>query len=54
MFTKYLSSLINNDQLRKEMSEKGNHVFEDFHYTRLAKDVGNLYTRLLNRVTEKV
>ena len=49
LFTKHLTTLINDDKLRKEMSERGNHVFEDFHYTRLAKDVSNLYNRLLKK-----
>ena len=49
LFSKHLISLIDNEKLRTEMSEKGNHVFKDFHYTRLAKDIENLYTRLLKK-----
>lgn len=48
-FKKYLLNLIENQNLRQEMSKKGSHVFEDFHYTRLAKDVSNLYNRLLKK-----
>jgi len=46
-FTKNLLKLIEDQSLRKKMSQNGNHVFEQFHYMRLAKDVGELYRKLL-------
>ncbi len=48
-FTNSLSDLVNNDELRKNMSLKGwNHVKDKFHYTRLVNDIEQLYVSLLN------
>jgi glycosyltransferase involved in cell wall biosynthesis len=47
-FTDALFELIENDSLRSAMAEKGwLHVKEKFHYTRLIKDMENLYSGLL-------
>lgn len=47
-FAKALLKLIENEQLRKSMSEKGwEHIKEKFHYTRLVKDMEELYQKLL-------
>jgi len=44
-----LVALIENDQLRNSLSEAGwDFVKDNFHYTRLVKDVRNLYFKLLN------
>lgn len=46
-FSEALLKLIEDNQLRITMSEKGwNHVKEKFHYTRLVKDLENLYNQL--------
>lgn len=48
-FVDALNLLIEDDGLRKKMSEKGwGFVKKEFHYTRLANDVKNLYLSLLN------
>lgn len=48
-FVAALLKLIENDKLRARMSEKGwEFVQEKFHYSRLAKDMKNLYSSLLN------
>ena len=48
-FSNALLRLIENDELRKNMSLKGwNHVKEKFHYTRLVNDMEKLYVSLLN------
>jgi glycosyltransferase involved in cell wall biosynthesis len=47
-FSDALFRLIENENLRASMSEKGwNHVKDKFHYTRLVKDMENLYKELL-------
>lgn len=49
-FIEALLKLIENDQLRASMSEKGwLHVKDKFHYTRLVKDMEMLYSRLLQK-----
>ncbi len=48
-FTKNLLNLIEDEELRAKMSKNGNHVFDQFHYKRLAKDVSNLYKALLEK-----
>lgn len=46
-----LKELAENDQLRKNMGEKGHHfAIRNYHYTRLVKDMENLYSDLLNRL----
>jgi len=46
-FSDALFRLIENENLRASMSEKGwNHVKDKFHYTRLVKDMENLYKEL--------
>mgnify|MGYP000863670538 FL=1 len=48
-YTEKLLELIENDGLRSEMSQSGwEYVKEQFHYTRLANDVKQLYFKLLN------
>lgn len=48
-FSEALLKLIEDDVLRKSFSEKGwQHVKEKFHYTRLVKDMENLYRELVN------
>ena len=47
-FSEALFRLIEDENLRNSMSEKGwNHVKDTFHYTRLIKDMENLYKELL-------
>jgi glycosyltransferase involved in cell wall biosynthesis len=47
-FSEALFRLIEDKNLRNSMSEKGwNHVKDKFHYTRLVKDMENLYKELL-------
>ena len=47
-FSEALFRLIEDENLRNSMSEKGwNHVKDTFHYTRLVKDMENLYKELL-------
>jgi glycosyltransferase involved in cell wall biosynthesis len=47
-FSEALLKLIENDELRINMSQKGwSHVKEKFHYTRLVKDMENLYHSLI-------
>ncbi len=47
-FSEALFRLIEDENLRNSMSEKGwNHVKDKFHYTRLVKDMENLYKELL-------
>lgn len=49
-FSEALLKLIEDNQLRITMSEKGwNHVKEKFHYTRLVKDLENLYNQLTKK-----
>ena len=49
-YVKKLGNLINNKELRTEMSSNGwNFVKEKFHYTRLAKDMEKLYRKLLKK-----
>ena len=48
-FSNQLLKLLENQSLRIAMSEKGwKHVKEKYHFTRLVKDVENLYKTLLN------
>lgn len=47
-FTANLLQLVENAELRTEMSKLGwNHVKENYHYTRLVKDMENFYNELL-------
>jgi glycosyltransferase involved in cell wall biosynthesis len=47
-FSNNLIRLLEDDELRKKMSEKGwDFVKENFHYTRLTQDMDNLYQNLL-------
>jgi len=46
-FTSNLLSLIEDENKRISFSQKGEHVFENFHYTRLVGDMEKLYNRLL-------
>ena len=49
-FAAHLLVLIENDQLRHEMSDRGTaHVMEHFSHIRLARDMSGLYRRLLNQ-----
>ena len=48
-FIKQLLSLVENNELRENMSKKGwTFAMENFHYTRLVKDMKILYAELLN------
>ena len=48
-FTEAILKLINDEQLRKEMGDRGwDFVKKEFHYSRLANDMKNLYHSLLN------
>ena len=47
-FSEALLKLIENSEMRASMSKKGwQHVKEKFHFTRLVKDMENLYFSLL-------
>lgn len=47
-FAQNLLTLVENEELRKKMSQKGkNFVFEHFHYKRLVNDMSQLYHQLL-------
>jgi len=49
-FSTQLEKLVEDDTLRKKMSEKGwIHVKEKFHYTRLVADMEKLYRQLLKK-----
>lgn len=49
-FAKNLLHLIEDENARNQMSEFGwQHVSEKYHYTRLVKDMSNLYQQLLNK-----
>ena len=49
-FASHLIRLVEDDQLRKSMSDKGTeHVLAKFSHIRLAKDMSELYRRLLNK-----
>ena len=49
-FAGHLLALIENDQMRHEMSDRGTaHVMEHFSHIRLARDMSGLYRRLLNQ-----
>lgn len=49
-FSIALIKLINNDELRRGMGQKGwGYVQEKFHYSRLANDMKNLYRSLIKR-----
>lgn len=48
-FAKNLLKLIDNNKLRTEMSQNGEHVFNTFHYKRLAHDMEQHYNNLLGR-----
>ena len=47
-YTSNLRKLIEDSELRKSMSIKGDHVFTNFHYPRLIKDVKELYDKGMN------
>ena len=50
-FSENLLTLINNDEMRKQMSEDGwIFVRDKFHYTRLVNDMKNLYDELMANV----
>jgi len=50
-FVKNLLLLVENDNLRSEISVKGlNYVMNKYHYSRLVSDMKNLYSRLLSEV----
>jgi glycosyltransferase involved in cell wall biosynthesis len=50
-FAGNLLKLIENEELRNNMSKEGwRHIREKYHYTRLVKDVSNLYLQALQRV----
>lgn len=54
MFTEQLLSIIENRQLREDMSEHGwDFVREKFHYTRLVNEMDQLYTELLLEAKEQ-
>ncbi len=49
-FSEKLGLLIENDEIRKKMSQNGwNYVREKFHYMRLAKDMETYYNELLEK-----
>lgn len=49
-FTEKMASLIENEEIRKKMSQNGwNFVREKFHYMRLASDMGKYYRELLKK-----
>lgn len=48
-FSSHLLQLIDNNEMREQFSNNGNHVFEKFHYTRLVKDIEALYNKLLKK-----
>jgi glycosyltransferase involved in cell wall biosynthesis len=51
-FSAALLELLENEALRDTMSKKGwDHVKEKFHYTRLVKDMDDLYKKLLKNTT---
>lgn len=53
-FANHLLSIIENQQLRFEMSQHGwNFVRDKFHYTRLVNEMDALYTKLLENAKEK-
>jgi glycosyltransferase involved in cell wall biosynthesis len=48
-FAAHLLRLVEDDRLRADMSDKGTaHVMENYSHLRLARDMGDLYRRLLN------
>lgn len=47
LFTENMLSLIEDDKKRIAFSQKGSHVFKNFHYTRLVSDMEKLYFQLL-------
>jgi len=47
LFTENMLSLIEDDKQRIGFSQKGSHVFKDFHYERLVGDMEKLYFQLL-------
>ncbi len=49
LFAKHLKTLVEDKTLCQTMSESGwEHVKENYHYTRLVKDMDNLYQKLLS------
>lgn len=48
-FENNLLKLIEEEDTRTKMSKNGEHVFKNFHYKRLAKDIEQLYTSLLTK-----
>lgn len=54
-FANHLLTIIENQQLREEMSEEGwDFVREKFHYTRLVNEIDELYTELLSKSKVKI
>jgi glycosyltransferase involved in cell wall biosynthesis len=52
-FSEKLGILIENDEIRKKMSQNGwNYVREKFHYLRLAKDMEAYYKELLEKANK--
>jgi glycosyltransferase involved in cell wall biosynthesis len=50
-FAHHMEKLVNNEDLRQQMSLKGWDFVENrFHYTRLVSDMKSLYSRLLENV----
>ena len=47
LFAENMSSLIEDDNKRMAFSQKGAHVFKNFHYDRLVNDIEKLYYQLL-------
>lgn len=47
-YVENLKKLIEDANLRESMSNKGQHVFTNFHYTRLIKDIKELYDAGMN------
>jgi glycosyltransferase involved in cell wall biosynthesis len=49
LFTENMLSLIEDDKKRIAFSQKGSHVFKNFHYKRLVSDMEKLYFQLLKQ-----
>ena len=47
VFSENMLSLIEDDRKRIAFSQKGSHVFKNYHYERLVGDMENLYIQLL-------
>ncbi len=49
-YSSYLKKLVEDEKIREKMSQNGwNHVKDKYNYTRLCKDVENLYVELLKK-----